>query len=54
MARHRMFVDASKATRELGFAPGSVDAALARAVDWYRSHGYAEGGRCSRAAVRAA
>lgn len=53
MARHRMFVDASKATRELGFAPGSVEAALARAVEWYRSHGYAEGGRRG-AATRAA
>ena len=32
MARHSMFVDASKAERELGFAPGPVEAALERAV----------------------
>jgi dihydroflavonol-4-reductase len=41
MARHKMFVDASKAQRELGFAPGSVEEALGRAVTWYLRHGYA-------------
>ena len=41
MARHAMFVDASKAKRDLGFAPGSVDAALARATRWYLERGYA-------------
>ena len=40
MARHAMFVDCSKAQRELGYAPGPVDAALARAVRWYQEHGY--------------
>jgi dihydroflavonol-4-reductase len=40
IARHRMFVDCSKAERELGFQPGSVEAALARAVRWYESNGY--------------
>jgi len=40
MARHKMFVDASKAQRELGFAPGSVEEALGRAVSWYRERGY--------------
>ena len=36
MSRERMFVDASKARRELNFAPGSARDALARAVAWYR------------------
>src|SRR5260370_19973341 len=40
IARHRMFVDCSKAQRELGFQPGSVEAALERAVRWYESNGY--------------
>ncbi len=41
MARHPMFVDDSRARRELGFDPGSVDEALARAVRWYLERGYA-------------
>ncbi|MGB6430026.1 MAG: hopanoid-associated sugar epimerase [Candidatus Acidiferrales bacterium] len=40
IARHRMFVDCSKAVRELGFAPGPVAAALDRAVRWYEGNGY--------------
>lgn len=40
MARHRMFVDCSRAERELGFRPSSVEAALERAVRWYREQGY--------------
>lgn len=40
MARKRMFVTQAKAVRELGFAPGPVDAALARAVEWFRANGY--------------
>jgi dihydroflavonol-4-reductase len=40
IARHRMFVDCSKAERELGFQPGSVEAALERAVRWYESNGH--------------
>jgi dihydroflavonol-4-reductase len=40
MARHKMFVDASKAGRELGFAHGPVEAALERAVVWYEANGY--------------
>ena len=43
MARHKMFVDASKAPRELGFAPGPVEAALERAVRWYEANGYVAG-----------
>lgn len=40
MARKKMFVSHAKAARELGYAPGPVDAALERAVDWFRSNGY--------------
>lgn len=40
IARHMMFVDASRAQRELGFKPGSVSAALERAVRWYQANGY--------------
>jgi dihydroflavonol-4-reductase len=55
MARHKMFVDASKAERELGFAPGPIEAALGRAVAWYESNGYVAAGRVPAVAgVRAA
>jgi dihydroflavonol-4-reductase len=40
MARHSMFVNTQKARSELGFAPGPVAAALARAVRWYQENGY--------------
>jgi len=40
MARHKMFVDGSKAERELGFRAGSVEGALERAVWWYEANGY--------------
>jgi dihydroflavonol-4-reductase len=40
MSRHKMFVDCSRAVRELGFTPGPVEAALERAVAWYRDRGY--------------
>ncbi|MCS6775695.1 MAG: NAD-dependent epimerase/dehydratase family protein [Chloroherpetonaceae bacterium] len=40
MARKRMFFDASKAVRELGLPQSPVPDALARAVDWFRAHGY--------------
>lgn len=40
IARHNMFVDCTKAQRELGFLPGPVEAALERAVRWYESNGY--------------
>jgi dihydroflavonol-4-reductase len=40
MARHTMFVDASKARRELGFEPGAIERALDRAVHWYVDRGY--------------
>ena len=41
MARHKMFVDVSKARRDLGFESGSVEEALERAVGWYLERGYA-------------
>jgi dihydroflavonol-4-reductase len=40
MSRHPMFVDSSKAARELGFHAGPVEAALERAVRWYEAKGY--------------
>jgi dihydroflavonol-4-reductase len=40
IAQHKMFVDVSRAQREFGFQPGSVVAALERAVRWYRANGY--------------
>jgi len=42
MSRHAMFVDTSKAERELGFLAGSVEAALERAVHWYEEKGYVQ------------
>jgi dihydroflavonol-4-reductase len=40
MAKKKMFVSHAKAARELGFSPGPVDAALGRAVEWFRANGY--------------
>src|SRR2546428_3421167 len=40
MARHRMFVDCSKAELELGFHPGPVEYALERAARWYMDNNY--------------
>jgi len=40
MSRHRMFVDASRAGRELGFEAGAPEAAFAGAVRWYEENGY--------------
>jgi dihydroflavonol-4-reductase len=40
MARKKMFVTHAKAARDLGFAPGPVDEALKRAIDWFRTNGY--------------
>lgn len=37
MARKRMFFDSTKARRELGFSPGPVDAALKRAIEFFRA-----------------
>jgi dihydroflavonol-4-reductase len=54
MARHRMFVDSTKAARELGFTAGSVEAALVRAVRWYEENGYVTPGRTGRSIEAAA
>jgi dihydroflavonol-4-reductase len=56
MARHKMFVDSSKAERELGFQAGPIAAALERAVRWYEGHGYVRGvgGEASAVAERRA
>ena len=40
MARKKMFVTHEKAARELGYAPSGVDAALEKAVEWFRGNGY--------------
>jgi dihydroflavonol-4-reductase len=40
MARKKMFVSVDKAKRDLGFAPGPVDGALRRAIDWFQTNGY--------------
>jgi len=55
MARHKMFVDGSKAQRELGFQSGSVEAALERAARWYAENNYLRAGhRLHFAQARAA
>jgi len=41
MARHYMYASSAKAKAELGYEATSVDAALERAVRWYRDNGYA-------------
>jgi dihydroflavonol-4-reductase len=43
MARHRMFVQSDRSERELGYKPGAVEPALARAVNWYQENGYVRG-----------
>lgn len=53
IARHMMFVDCSRAQRELGFRPGPVAAALERAVRWYEANGYMKPRR-ARKMLRAA
>jgi len=40
MARKKMFVRTGKAERELGFVPGPVEAALERAIEWFRANHY--------------
>jgi dihydroflavonol-4-reductase len=50
IARHLMFVDCSRAPRELGFSAGSVAAALERAVRWYETSGYVAASRLERLA----
>ncbi len=50
MARHKMFVDTSKAKRELGFQPSPLEAALERAIRWYSENGYVKNPLRNRAA----
>ncbi len=40
MSRKKMFVRTEKAERELGFAPGPVEEALGRAIEWFRKNQY--------------
>jgi dihydroflavonol-4-reductase len=54
IARHMIFVDSSRAQRELGFKAGSVTAALERAVRWYEANGYIAKNRAKRMARAAA
>jgi dihydroflavonol-4-reductase len=54
IARHMMFVDCSRAKRELGFQAGPVSAALERAVRWYEANGYIAKSRAKRMARAAA
>jgi dihydroflavonol-4-reductase len=48
IAQHLMFVDASRAARELQFRPGPVAAALERAVRWYEANGYVSARRAKK------
>ena len=50
IARHMMFVDCSRAQRELGFKAGPVAGALERAVRWYEANGYINKGRVRKMA----
>jgi len=54
IAQHRMFVDCSRAQKELGFQPGSVAAALERAVRWYQLKGYVKPSRVKKMKLAAA
>src|SRR5580698_7521654 len=40
MARKKMFFDSSKAKAELGYAPGPIDPALQRAIDFFRGRNH--------------
>ncbi len=48
ISQHKMFVDCSRAQRELGFQPGPVSAALERAIRWYQANGYVKLGRAKK------
>ena len=54
IARHMMFVDCSRAPRELGFQASPVAAALERAVRWYEANGYVDARRAKKIAHAAA
>jgi dihydroflavonol-4-reductase len=40
MAKKKMFVSHAKAAAELGYAPGSVEWAMQRAIDWFQQNEY--------------
>jgi dihydroflavonol-4-reductase len=48
IAQHKMFVDCSRAEKELGFQPGPVSKALERAVQWYQANGYVKPRRAKK------
>jgi len=50
IAQHMMFVDASRAGRELGFQAGPVAESLQKAVRWYEENGYIAKGRVKKMA----
>ena len=54
IAQHMMFVDCTRAQKELGFKAGPVSAALDRAVRWYEANGYVTARRAKRIAHAAA
>lgn len=54
IAQHMMFVDCSRAKKDLGFEPGPVAGALERAVRWYETHGYCKPQGTRQAAATAA
>ena len=54
MSRHKMFVESDKAARELGYAPGKIEAGLERAVRWYGDHGYVPSLAASKGAAHPA
>src|SRR5579859_3501410 len=51
IAQHMMFVNATRAQKELSFKPGSVAAALERAVRWYADNGYVSARRAKKIAA---
>jgi dihydroflavonol-4-reductase len=54
IAQHMMFVNCSRAPRELGFQAGSATAAFERAVRWYEANGYIAPRRAKKIAQAAA
>jgi len=54
IAQHKMFVDCSRAQKELGFQPGPVAAALERAVRWYEMNRYVKPRRVKKMKLVAA
>lgn len=51
ISKHKMFVDCSRASRELGFAPGPVETALEQAVRWYLDNDYISASRAKKIVV---